>query len=588
MRKEFIVSAMSMLIMAVGCSQRAEFTEPDLTEESSSVNVVHFSTRPIATRTSFGEAVTDTEGNVSYPCYWTSNDTEVKISLNYEYAVVAGINTEETDEDGNIIRSSFDASFDGVDTSNPYTFYMVSPAEAFMWASPERGAVSVSILANQKPSASSVDEKAQILVARSDSYDAVPSNVEVDFSHITSYGKLTLTNLTQNPDYPAEAGLASISIISKDQPIAGSWYYSMEDGAISEKEGTKTIIVDASGIDVPGGDPIWFAAAPVEMAGKSITVRANFSNGSYLERTIKLNDNFNFSSGKVIRFSINMASATLGSNLVEVTSEEEAYKLVTSVSDLSAGDEIIIVNSTSPTYAMTSTSSNSGLSATGSGFSVGSDGYIRLESGTSVAAMTVKTISGSSIVIWDGSGNYLGDSSRTLGMVTTSKTWTVSISNGAAALYIRSGNSNYYIAYSNSHFNLGKNGGTVAIYKKTLISSTAEADLTGNKVTEYSDFGAYLGTTNLVYNGTTDQISREYGTDGNLTFSIIDPLGDQVVEFSGIPSEAGLGSNFTLGVKHIAGINIPIDKSYDVFVVKEEAHKLWLADGEGNGFIVKR
>lgn len=93
---------------------------------------------------------------------------------------------------------------------------------------------------------------------------------------------------------------------------------------------------------------------------------------------------------------------------------------------------------------------------------------------------------------------------------------------------------------------------------------------------------------NLVYNPTTDQTSREYGTDGKLTFSIVAPAEDQVVEFSGIPANAGLGDNFTLGIKYISGITTEINTSFPVYVVKEEGHTLWLSDGQGNGFIVKR
>ena len=79
-----------------------------------------------------------------------------------------------------------------------------------------------------------------------------------------------------------------------------------------------------------------------------------------------------------------------------------------------------------------------------------------------------------------------------------------------------------------------------------------------------------------------------FRSDGKLTFSIVDPAKDKVVEFSGIPSNAGLGDNFTLGLTYISGTTTEINSSYSVFVVKEEGHTLWLSDGQGNGFIVKR
>ena len=585
------------LAMLASCSVEQEVAVDDNVPGDKDGFSVHFTTRSIETRTAFGDAETTSDGTVRYPCYWTSNDSQIRISLNYEYAVTAGVNTDETDAAGHITRSSFDATFDGVDTVNPYTFYLVSPADAFLWASPEREAVSVTIGAAQKPSASSVDEKTQILVAKSDSYSAIPENVTVDFKHITSYGKLTLNGLSDNPAFPGNASLTSVTLISEDQPLAGSWYYHFSDGSIAEKEGSNSIIVDTGDLDVVGGDPVWFAAAPVAMAGRKLTVRANFSDGSYLERTITLNGNFNFSSGKVIKFSVNMAGAKAGSYVVETSSEEVVFQLVKSTSGLAADDEIIIVNSTSPSYAMTSSSSSSGLAATSSGFSVGSDGNIRLANAGSVMVLKVKSIQSSSIVLWDGSSKYLSytssgsgfNQSRYLSLDTSTLTWTLSISNGSANLYNKgTGASSYYVRYSNDYFNLNRSSGTVAIYKKVTVGTTDSADISDDPVTDLSDYGAYLSNRNLVYNAATDQISREYNGDGTLTFTIIAPAEDQAVEFSGIPSSAGLGDKFTLGLTYISGITTEISKNYSVFVVKEEGRTLWLTDGSGNGFIVKR
>ena len=593
MRNKFVIGTVILLAFS-SCAQQQEAMEQEFVPEESTEKTVHFSTRPIATRTAFGEAETDAQGNVTYPCYWTSNDVQVSISLNYEYAVVAGVNTDETDAAGHIVRSSFDASFDGVDTENPYTFYIVSPADAFMWASPERKAVSVNIGATQTPSASSVDESTQILVSKSDSYSAIPDDVVVDFTHITSYGKLTLNKLEENPDYPKDASLTSVTLISEEQPLAGSWYYYFNDGSIAEKEVSNSIVINTKDLDVADGAPVWFAAAPVAMAGKKLTVRANFSDASYLERTITLNDNFNFSSGKIIKFSVNMASATKGSNLVEASSREDVYELVTSTSNLSADDEVIIFNSSSsPTYAMTSTSSTSGLAATSSGFSIGSDGYIRLADGSSVLVLKVKSIQSSSIVLWDGSSKYLGYTSsgnggnqtRHLDLGTSSQTWTLSISNGSASLNSRNIG---YIRYNANYFNLNNGSSNIAIYKKVTLETSENVDISDDPVLTHTDFGAYLTKQNLIYNASTDQISREYGSDGTLTFSIIAPVEDQVVEFSGIPSNVGLRDNFTLGLTYISGVTTEINGTYSVYVVKEEGHTLWLTDGVGNGFIVKR
>lgn len=599
--KRLLSGSLLLVLLVSSCSQTQEAAAPEPVAEAKQEKVIHFTTRAMATRTTFGESVTDSEGNITYPCYWTSNDNQVKISLNYEYAVVAGVNSEETDDQGHITRSSFDASFDGVDTSNPYTFFLVSPADAFLWASPERSSVSVSISSGQTPSKASVDEKAQILVAKSDSYDTLPSDVIVDFTHITSYGKLTLTNLDQNPAFPAEASLTSVTIISEEQPLTGSWYYSVADGKISEKEGSSSLVIDTRNIDVVAGDPIWFAAAPVSLAGKSITIKANFSDASCLERTIKLNDSFTLGSGKIKKFSVNMANATAGTNKVEtsVATSEEVFQAVSSISDLSAGDVVIFMDSSDPGYAMTAAGTTSGIGAvakSSSSFTVGSDGYVRLAAGTSVGQFTVGSRSNSTITFRYRS-YYLGytssGSSRYLSLNSSSSSWTLTLGN-SAQMYSGRGNSKYYFycnkSSNNAVFTVSTTASSFAIFKKVTVESTESmlVDLSAAAIVNHCDYGAYLGTTNLVYNPSSDQVNREYGTDGTLTFTILDPANEQAVEFTGIPSDTKLGSSFTLGVKHIQGISIPLDKTFEVFVVKEEGHTLWLTDAEGNGFIVKR
>ena len=599
-----LVAAMAMVVASCNTSEIVQEVDPEIVP---SEKTVHFTSKAISTRTAFGEATEDSEGNVIYPTYWTANDTEVKISLNYEYAVAAGVSPEDVDSEGNILNTSFDASFDGVETDAPYTFYVISPSSAMLWPSADRGAVSVYIMANQKPSATSVDETAQVIVAKSEEFSEIPDDVDVHFNHLTAYGKMTLKNISLNDGVE----ITSVKLISEEQPLTGSWYYKFEDKSMEAKEASESIVLDASDIDVVGGDPVWFACAPADMGGKPLKVYVNLSDGTSLYRQITLKSGLEFKSGSIYKFSVNMATAETVTNTVEATSSEEVYQLVSSTSSLSTGDQVIIVNSKSPTYAMTSTtSSSSGIAAVakGTGWTLGSDGYIRLESSTTVLPLTVKSISGSSIVLWDGSSNYLGYSSsssggnsgpgggnsRILTLSTTSQTWTVSFSSSSASLYVSgsgmSSNSKYYVRYNSNYFSLSTSSNTVALYKKTTVESTTTVDISNDQIVNYSEYGAYLSSQNLVYNSTTDQIIREYESDGaTMTFAIIDPAEDQIVEFSGIPAtDVTLGDSFTLSLTYISGLTTEIEETYTVYVVKEEGHTLWLTDGAGNGFIVKR
>ena len=426
MKALYYCIGISLVLGLASCGQReAEQAQKAPVQEQEKEYRVHFTTGTVETKTTFGDAVDDGAGHVTYPAYWTANDRSVMISLNYEQAVTAGVDADKTDGDGHIIRASFDASFTGIEASNPYRFYLVSPASAFMWPSATRSGVSFFVPGTQKPTAASVDEAAQILVARSDAYTAMPEAVEVDFDHITAYGKLTLNNVNPGTGVSVE----SVTLWSENQSIAGSWYYKFSDGSIQEKEPSGSLEINTENINVVAGDPIWFACAPAGLGGKPLKIAVNLSNGKALVRTITLNSTVNFAAGKIIRFSVNMASATLEDR--------------------------------------------------------------------------------------------------------------------AAA--------------------------------------------TDAPVLAFSDYGAFLLSQNLVYNSTTDQLSREYAADGTVTFAIVAPAEIQTLEFSGIPADAMLGDAFTLHLTYVSGNTTEIDDvSYSVTVVREDGPKLWLADAAGNGFIVKR
>ena len=203
-------------------------------------------------------------GRTVYPTFWSANDRQVEISLNYESGVAAGVNLE--DETGE--WASFDASFDGIDTGSPYTFYVVSPASAFVWPSKERGAVSVRILGSQTPTAASLDEDAQIIVAKSEEYSSIPENVDVTFSHITAYGRLTLKNLPVSDGVTVKA----VQLVSEDKPFAGEWYYNFSDGSTSEKEASSSLMLNTEGIDVLGAIP-YGSPAPRSAAWRDVPLR---------------------------------------------------------------------------------------------------------------------------------------------------------------------------------------------------------------------------------------------------------------------------------------------------------------------------
>ena len=538
---------------------------------------VHFTAGSLQTKTAFAEPTVE-DGVATYPTRWTANDTEVAISLNYETAIAAGVVPS-----ADFTQADFEADFAESKASAPYTFYVLSPASALKAVSASRKALTVEIPAVQTPIATSVDEAAQILVAKSAESQTLPEKVDVHFAHLTGYGRLTLKNLPE--------GVTSVTLVSPEQPWAGTWYYNTEDGSVEAKEASSSITLKTDGT----GD-IWFACAPVDMKGKKLKVSATTANGVY-EREITLSGkNVDFTAGHVYKFSVNMADATFVENTKEVY-----YELVTDASTLKAGDEVIIANVVGgkvTDYDAISTAQNTNNRKTTAVTVKDQKIYDPAED---VAVFTVKAgLANGTWAFYHENDGYLanqsGNSNRLVyvSSVTSNASFTVSISNGAATVKASAGQRSYMLYnYNNGSPLFSCYQGTsisnsitslVALYRKTEGEAVPSSD---DPILKEETFGVYLNGNNTVYVKGSQQLSREYQGD-KVNFAILDAEAQTVIEFSGIPAAATMGDSFTLVLRTVEGKKTTSTQSYTVTVVGEAGAKLWLSDGAGNGFIVKR
>ena len=539
---------------------------------------VHFTAGSLQTKTAFAEPTVE-DGVATYPTRWTANDTEVAISLNYETAIAAGVVPS-----ADFTQADFEADFAESKASAPYTFYVLSPASALKAVSASRKALTVEIPAVQTPIANSADEAAQILVAKSAESQTLPEKVDVHFAHLTGYGRLTLKNLPE--------AVTSVTLVSPEQPWAGTWYYNTEDGSVEAKEASSSITLKTDGT----GD-IWFACAPVDMKGKKLKVSATTANGVY-EREITLSGkNVDFTAGHVYKFSVNMESATFIENTKEVY-----YELVTDSSTLKAGDEVIIANvpdnKLSSYYAMSTgfqTKYREAVSVTVDENKLYDPAenveIFTLENGTSSGTLSFKSKAGAYIAAGGSSKNSMTNTT-TKGATSS---WRISISGGTATMVAQSGNYVYllfnyntkpyrYACYQESTANNLNMMSKVALYRKTEGEAVPSSD---DPILKEETFGAYLNGNNTVYVKGSQQLSREYQGD-KVTFAILDAMAQIVMEFSGIPAGATIGDAFTLTLRTVEGKKTVSTGSYTVTVVGEAGAKLWLSDGAGNGFIVKR
>ena len=553
MKKFFQIAVTALMSLAAlsGC-RNAEQEVP----EASSVKTVRFHAGAAPTRTAFAEAVDGV-----YQTLWTENDSDILLSLNYGKAEASAVTPSA---DGT--TASFEASFDASATSAPYTFYAVSPASAARAISPSRSAWSVYIAAFQHPSALSVDEDAQLLVAKSAASATLPGEVDLHFSHLTAYGRIALKNL--------ELGDATVSKVDLifSTPVVGEWYWG-EDGTLTANGDSHTITLDTDA----SGD-LWFACAPVDVSGQTLKLVV-FTDQGNLTREITFPEGRKFNSGKVARFSVDMAGIEIQGG--------DTFVLVTDASELQVGDEVLVV-SKDGTYALGAQQSSyrKEVSVNATGGVIADPGeatVLTLELGSAIGTWSFRT--GNAYLASTSSGNNLTE----VASKNANASWKVTVSSSATLIQALAGGSKLLKHNPSAHrFSCYKNSSTnvdnVVLYRKGSVPTSVEDD----PLTAYDAYGSYLTGVERTYEPGVDQLLRSY-PDGKLEFAILRAADKEQLVVSGFDPSLAKGDAVTVTVAWRKGLNFLLkEESFDLKVVKEDGPKVWLGNGSGQGLILKK
>ena len=554
---KYCLAALSALAIFTGC----RFEEQEI-PESSTVKTVRFHAGTAETRTAFAEAV-----NGVYETRWTANDSDILLSLNYGKAEKSAV---KVSADGR--TATFEAAFDASSASAPYTFYAVSPASAARAISPSRKAWSVSIAAEQTPSALSVDEAAQLLVAKSAAGTELPDEMDLHFSHLTAYGRISLKNLALE-----EAKVLKADLVFST-PVVGEWYWG-EDGTLTANGDSHTITLhtDASG-------DLWFACAPVDVSGQTLRVDI-FTDYGVLSKEITFPEGRSFASGKVARFSVDMAGIEFRKGNIFVP--------VTDVSQLKEGDTYVIL-SADETYALgpqvaTSTSSRrEGVPVTvedGVLVDAGDATLLELRRGVSEGTWSFHSSSGYL------ASTKTGDGIRQIAGRSDYSSWVVTFSGKAVTMQAQKGESTYLRYASSSHrFSCYSSAGSqkgIVLYRMTETGKITGDAVEEDPLTAKSEYGSYVNNAERKYVKGVDQLMRSY-PDGKLEFVILNAPAKEQFVISGFDPSLRKGDLATVSVLHRKGLNTLLDRTFTLKVVKEDGPNVWLGDGSGQGFILKK
>ncbi len=513
-----IIAAM----LTISSCQKNEFAEQNKVK-------VQFFAEQIETKTAFGDR-TLVGGNYVYPTLWTVNDTQVGLALVYDDPTNPGTYIIQQDY-GNVTPSSdyTTAHFSGTFTPAPgpdniyYQFTAFSPASAYTEIFDLTKGANFIVPSSQVPLAGSVDEKAQLLYAQTTTLGFPTSIVSLDFWHMTAYGKMSLTNLNLDGDET----IGSVSLQFAEN-VSGRWYYSPDGHVWTSDVPSKTIVLSTT-----SASNIWFACVPVDMSNKNMVVNVCTNKGTFTKQ-ITFPANRKFEAGKVSVFTVDMTGATK-----ETTKK---YALVTSVSDLVVGCEVIIAakeayDSKDWAISTTQSSNNRGQTEiTKSGNDITNPSadvqIFRLEYGnisTPTQTYAFKAINGTSpgyLYAASSSNNWL----RTESNLSNNSSWTIEIdaADYAATLTSKGGYTNNLIRHNtgNSLFSCYGAGNTqkdVVIYQRivpTKLSQTlsfpnpTESATVGSAFTEPLLSGAQ---TPVTYSSSNTAIATVDASSGEVT-----------------------------------------------------------------------
>ena len=415
-----IAIATSVLAMA-SCQKEQNVTNSD------DLTVVSFSTSEIQTKTTFGDKTA--EGK--YPTLWTGNE---KVGVAYNSGPVNKENiTSSTDGKS----ASFEIAFAQDANATNHNFYVISPADAFLGMTKDGEKGHIKIETTQTPGEGTCDPAAQVIAAshKSETFD---TQVNLAFSHVTSYGNLSII-------LPENAGAVSKISLTSSKNIAGRFYYDF-NGALSENSASSTISLLTNKVS-----DIFFACAPADLSGGKLDITVTTENGTY-EKSIDLTGKtLKFESGKISKFTVN------GFTKKE---SDEVYTLVTDASSLKIGDKIIIAAATADfAISTTQNKNNRGQAA------VTKKNKTIVNPGNDVQVFTLeagtKSDTYATYAFNTGSG-YIYAASRSANQLKTQQTnndngsWTISCTaEGVATIKAQGTNTRNLLKY-NSDTNTGK------------------------------------------------------------------------------------------------------------------------------------
>lgn len=304
MKKHFLLGLTAVAAMCLfSCTK--ENVRP-----SENTQTITFTALTPDTKTHFGAKT-----GIAYPTLWTGNE-QVAVSYNGGAKTSASVS-------GSGKSASINAEITVNETAAEHKFTLASPAAAIT-SFDKGGDIYFTIPSDQTPGEGTCDEAAQIIYATAScAAEELNSNISLTFKHLTAYGNMSVT-------LPEGAGkVKKIELLTAATGLTGRYRYDSLGLKEDVKKDELTILTDKT-------TGIFFACAPADLKDKMLVVTVTTDKGVY-EKDIDLTGKtLSFTAGKVSKFTVKDFKVK-----ALVT---ESWSLVTDVSTLKVGDELVIAS----------------------------------------------------------------------------------------------------------------------------------------------------------------------------------------------------------------------------------------------------
>ncbi len=289
--------AVAAVAMAFTSCSKDETESPVAPVEMKTITVVAGSELEGDTRTTLDP----TDNSVS----WNATGEYLKV-----FETVGDVTTAANSGEGVVVggQALFEVAFTKNETATSFTYNAVYPAAA--WMSDETintGKVKLLTPAAQKPSLTSFDGNADLLIAKPETKTEQPATFEAYYKRIVAIGKMTITGLD------TEDAITSVKFTAKDEKLNGRSYVDLINGVVSEYGyygATDNIeLMYPSDLGFKNNGTAYFTCFPVEIAegdAFSVTVLTETNKSYTKEVTVPAGKSLVFTAGKSSKFTVDM------------------------------------------------------------------------------------------------------------------------------------------------------------------------------------------------------------------------------------------------------------------------------------------